>query len=638
MEFNLPQNKSSVIKVIGVGGGGSNAVNHMENIGVEGVDFIICNTDRQALENSPVVNKIQLGVTTTEGLGAGADPEIGEKAALESLPQIIEVLENNTKMCFITAGMVGGTGTGAAPVIAKAAKDMGILTIGIVTFPFEFEGEGRTIQAESGVAAMRQSVDSLIIINNNKLQHIYGVLRYRAAFAKADEILANAAKGIAEIITKHYSTNIDLHDVKTVLKNSGTALFGTGQGDGADRALLAAEAALDSPLLDDNKITGARNILLLIASGEGDDEVTLDEIGIINSHVQRMAGNHANIIMGIGNHPDFTGIRVTVIATGFPKGDVSSRSGQEKRKVYSLDDDTSNDAPTGLGKRDDEDGDEDPMNQPLAHWHSESIEQNATHHASPTIARSEVREDPEEEVEEERVVVWSLSDEDTVSTTLELEVDETATSTTGSVHTMSWDNEGEQEFTLDDVEGEGIALNFSEPSTEDTTAEVPYDAFSQSIDSIQNIDNHFAETQKSMRSTGAVEVDVARAPLASQHPTANDPGTVDPDLHFEVRRVAPQKAPEVPKNVDPMLLPLEELEKQNLTQLAEDRRIKLNAMNKRYAANQNARMDIDKIPAFKRKGLDIHTGKRSEQTPQQMRIDEKGDFRTNNSFLHDNVD
>ena len=321
IQFNLPKNRSSVIKVIGVGGGGSNAVNHMSSVGVNGVDFIVCNTDAQALDHSPVTNKVQLGVSLTEGLGAGADPEIGREAAKESLDELKRILETGTKMCFITAGMGGGTGTGAAPVIAKAAKEMGILTIGIITVPFSFEGNIRASQAEKGIEEMRQSVDSLIVINNDKLRQVYGDLGFRNAFAKADEVLAGAAKGIAEVITNHYTQNIDLRDARTVLENSGSALFGTGSAEGSGRAAQAIAAALDSPLLNDNHIKGAKNVLLLLTSGNGEHEVTIDEIGEITDHIQREAGGNANVIMGIGGEEEIgSRITCTIVATGFPTG------------------------------------------------------------------------------------------------------------------------------------------------------------------------------------------------------------------------------------------------------------------------------------------------------------------------------
>ena len=294
LPFDLPKNKSNVIKVIGIGGGGSNAINYMYSKGIKGVDFVVCNTDAQALENSPVENKIQLGIDLTEGLGAGANPEIGEKAANESFDDIKKMLETNTKMVFITAGMGGGTGTGAAPVISKFAKEMDILTVGIVTIPFHFEGKIRTDQANEGIEKLRKQVDALIIINNNKLRDIYGNLGFKEGFAKADEVLATASKGIAEVITHHYTQNIDLKDAKTVLHNSGNAIIGSARSFGSKRAIEAISAALDSPLLNDNSISGAKNVLLLIVSGS--EEITIDEIGLINEHIQERAGNNANII------------------------------------------------------------------------------------------------------------------------------------------------------------------------------------------------------------------------------------------------------------------------------------------------------------------------------------------------------
>ncbi|MDH3796852.1 MAG: cell division protein FtsZ, partial [Flavobacteriaceae bacterium] len=314
--FDLPKNQSNVIKVIGVGGGGSNAINHMFQAGINGVDFVVCNTDAQALQNSPVPNKIQLGVSTTEGLGAGANPEVGEQAAVESMEDIKRLLDNNTKMLFITAGMGGGTGTGAAPIIAKQAKEMDVLTVGIVTTPFQFEGRNRCKQAQLGIEKLRDSVDSLIVINNNKLREVYGNLGFKAGFSKADEVLATAARGIAEVITHHYTQNIDLRDAKTVLADSGTAIMGSAMASGSSRAQEAIMKALDSPLLNDNKIAGAKNVLLLIVSGK--DEITIDEIGEINDHIQLEAGHGANIIMGVGEDDTLAeAIAVTVIATGF---------------------------------------------------------------------------------------------------------------------------------------------------------------------------------------------------------------------------------------------------------------------------------------------------------------------------------
>jgi len=276
ISFDLPKNQSNVIKVIGVGGGGSNAINHMFKQGIKGVDFIVCNTDSQALQNSSVPNKIQLGMNLTEGLGAGANPDVGQQSAIESIADIEKMLDRGTKMVFITAGMGGGTGTGAAPVIAQLAKEREILTVGIVTIPFQFEGKVRQEQALLGIEKLRKQVDSLIVINNNKLREVYGNLGFKAGFSKADEVLATASRGIAEVITHHYTQNIDLRDAKTVLANSGTAIMGSSVATGENRAKDAIISALDSPLLNDNKITGAKNVLLLIVSGS--NEITLDEI------------------------------------------------------------------------------------------------------------------------------------------------------------------------------------------------------------------------------------------------------------------------------------------------------------------------------------------------------------------------
>ncbi|MEL0299439.1 MAG: cell division protein FtsZ, partial [Flavobacteriaceae bacterium] len=330
--FDLPKNRSNVIKVIGVGGGGSNAINHMFQQGINGVDFVVCNTDAQALQESPVPIKIQLGATLTEGLGAGANPEVGAKAAEESMETLQALLETHTIMIFITAGMGGGTGTGAAPILARMAKAMDILTVGIVTMPFQFEGKLRLDQAQDGLDKLRAEVDSLIVINNNKLREVYGNLGFKTGFAKADEVLATAARGIAEVITHHYTQNIDLKDAKTVLTNSGTAIMGSAQASGSQRAQEAIVKALDSPLLNDNKIKGCKNVLLLIVSGT--EEITIDEIGEINDFIQDEAGHNANIIMGVGEDESLdAAISVTVIATGFNADQQHEIVNSEAKKI-----------------------------------------------------------------------------------------------------------------------------------------------------------------------------------------------------------------------------------------------------------------------------------------------------------------
>ena len=319
IRINAPKNKSSIIKVIGVGGGGNNALQHMYERGIHGVDFIVLNTDAQALDEHSVSNKVQLGTRTTEGLGAGADPEVGEKAAIESMDEIREALGSNTKMVFITAGMGGGTGTGAAPIVAQVAKELGILTVAIVTLPFDFEGKRRLEQAYSGLEKLRENVDSLIIINNDRLAEQYPDLDYEEAFSQANEVLTNAAKGMAEVITAPFKVNIDFRDAKTVLENSGTALMSIGIASGENRAEEAVKRALDSPLLNDNKITGAKKVMLLILSGD-DHKAKMNEIKFISSYIQDEAGggNKADVIFGVGTEDGLgESIKVLVVATGF---------------------------------------------------------------------------------------------------------------------------------------------------------------------------------------------------------------------------------------------------------------------------------------------------------------------------------
>ena len=316
MEFDLPKEMSSIIKVIGVGGGGSNAVNHMFNQGIIGVDFIVCNTDKQALDISPVPHKIQLGKALTEGRGAGMLPEVGMNAAIENIEELREVLSNNTKMVFVTAGMGGGTGTGAAPVIAQVAKDLGILTVGIVTVPFSFEGRKRRQQAEEGLERMRQNVDTLLIINNEKLRDIGKNMALTQAFAQADNILTTAAKGIAEVISVTGNINVDFNDVNTVLRNSGRAIMGSAIAQGENRAIEAVQSALSSPLLDENDIQGAKYVLLNITYG--DKEVMMDEVTEITDFIQDAAGATADVIWGHGYDSSLgDNISITLIATGF---------------------------------------------------------------------------------------------------------------------------------------------------------------------------------------------------------------------------------------------------------------------------------------------------------------------------------
>lgn len=335
MNFDLQKNQSSIIKVIGVGGGGGNAVNHMYNQGIRGVDFIVCNTDEQALNASPIPAKIQLGASLTEGRGAGSLPEVGKNAAIENIEDVKKYLAQNTKMVFITAGMGGGTGTGAAPVIAQAAKEMGILTVGIVTIPFDFEGKKRKIQAEAGLDEMRKQVDTLLVISNEKLREIGGNLSLSTAFNMADDVLTTAAKSIAEIITMPGYVNVDFADVRTVMSDSGNAIMGSAKASGENRAQLAVESAMSSPLLNDNDIKGARHVLLYISTGNV--ELKMDEVTVITDYVQEEAGMTAEIIWGTGTDETLgDDICVTVIATGFQSGSKPNVEKEKKEIVLNI--------------------------------------------------------------------------------------------------------------------------------------------------------------------------------------------------------------------------------------------------------------------------------------------------------------
>ncbi|MBC7400628.1 MAG: cell division protein FtsZ [Mucilaginibacter sp.] len=335
MQFEMLKEKSSIIKVIGVGGGGGNAVNHMYKQGITGVDFIICNTDAQALELSPIPNKVQLGASLTEGMGAGSIPEVGANSAIENIDDIKQMLGVNTKMLFITAGMGGGTGTGASPIIAKAAREMDILTVGIITTPFSFEGKRRKMQADAGMEELKKYVDSFLVISNDRLRQIFGNLTLGSAFAQADDILTTAAKGIAEIITLPGYINVDFKDVRTVMKDSGVSIMGSSAAEGENRALRAVEGALSSPLLKDNEIEGARYILLNISSGE--KEVTMDEVSIITDYIQEEAGLAADLIWGNCRDENLGDkLSVTIIATGFQTKDEREKEYSSKKIVNML--------------------------------------------------------------------------------------------------------------------------------------------------------------------------------------------------------------------------------------------------------------------------------------------------------------
>ena len=425
IDFNLPKNQSSVIKVIGIGGGGGNAINYMYENGIEGVDFAICNTDTQALEASPIPVKIQLGENLTSGLGAGSNPEVGMQAAVESIDRINELLDSNTNMLFITAGMGGGTGTGAAPVIAKAANEKGILTVGVVTMPFETEGGRRHEHAKDGLEELRKHVDTLLVINNQKLLEVHGDLTLSKAFSKANEVLNIATKGIAEVITQHLTVNIDLSDARLVLQKSGTAIMGQAEAEGENRAVEAVKNALDSPLLNDNDIFGSKHVLLKIVTGDSEeDEISMNELKLITDTIQKQAGNNVNIINGVGTDPELgSKLSVTVIATGFEAKE------EQKEVVVGIGEDETLDTISSNSKIKDETLEnltEDFSQQSMLDFEDNmdisfseiegavaNTEEDENNLIAPTVSDS-VEEETTETKEEERVIL-SL-DDDTVQT------------------------------------------------------------------------------------------------------------------------------------------------------------------------------------------------------------------------------
>ena len=634
ISFDLPKNQSNVIKAIGVGGGGSNAINHMYRQGIKGVDFVICNTDAQALNNSGVPNKIQLGVNLTEGLGAGANPEVGEKAALESAEDIMAMLNVNTKMVFITAGMGGGTGTGAAPIIAQMAREMNILTVGIVTTPFSFEGKLRNDQAQAGIEKLRNHVDSLIIINNNKLREVYGNLGFKAGFSKADEVLSTASKGIAEVITHHYTQNIDLKDAKTVLSNSGTAIMGAASSSGTNRANDAITKALDSPLLNDNRITGAKNVLLLIVSGN--EEITIDEIGEINDYIQEQAGYGANIIMGVGEDPElFDSISVTVIATGFNVDQQNEISNTEPEKiVHELEGD------------------------------------NLFSHVS-EINETNVSIDKETEIENSDRIIHVLEEETEIDTQNEINTEEDfenklelegaeEVSEEKIVHILDEVEEVEEDFNFD-IEDEISALNTSETNQidinsfeDDSKEEIEkfdndYETESSSIewslfdekeknnisqdesqeseleenvidDIIDNEDNYKNESDENHLFESVIEIE---SKMNSSEIDTTTIEAVDESQKDDLQ--------------DPFNSTVSDFQKQR----SAERRLRMKEFN--YKVNKSKIDDIENEPAYKRRGVELENKNYSEDNEisrTSITLDENDDMkiRKNNSFLHDNVD
>ena len=629
ISFNMPKTQSNTIKVIGVGGGGSNAVNHMFTQQIKGVDFVICNTDSQALENSSVPNKIQLGANLTSGLGAGANPEIGAQAAKESMQEIQQMLNTQTKMVFITAGMGGGTGTGAAPIIAKIAKDMDILTVGIVTMPFAFEGRRRSKQAQEGIDQLRQNVDSLIVINNNKLREVYGNLGFKAGFSKADEVLSTASRGIAEVITHHYKQNIDLHDAKTVLSNSGTAIMGSAKEEGTNRARTAIVKALDSPLLNDNKITGAKNVLLLIVSGT--NEVTLDEIGEINDYIQDEAGYDANIIMGVGEDEKLgDSIAVTIVATGFAIDQQSTITNTEVKKIvhtlendqkatYNFDEKTITKTPT--------------LEQPI----SDVIQEKIIHILEDDVEFEEVKPTPKMDliptsetivntpVFHEEVSLDIVSEDDFVITDVtpieEAVVEEPKQIQADLLFDLPLNNKKEEEAS------EAITFNLNAPS--------------EDVNDIEVVAVEEVISTRKIQETRYVLEDFDAKPTIgkSSRITGKDTTVAEEEIQFELKTAVPEaeinSIQTISEEVSPLDLTISELQKR-----AEERRKKMKGFNYKFNDQLNKNIDeIERQPAYKRLGLDLSADASISRSKTAIKSDDSDiDFKSNNSFLHDNVD
>ncbi len=654
ISFDLPKNQSNVIKVIGVGGGGSNAINHMFEQGIKGVDFVVCNTDAQALENSPVPIKLQLGVNLTEGLGAGANPEIGEQAALESFEDLKSMLNTNTKMVFITAGMGGGTGTGAAPIIAQQAKEMGILTVGIVTIPFQFEGKTRNDQAQQGVEKLRKQVDSLIVINNNKLREVYGNLGFKAGFSKADEVLATASRGIAEVITHHYQQNIDLRDAKTVLSNSGTAIMGSSTASGSNRAQEAIIKALDSPLLNDNKITGAKNVLLLIVSGS--QEITIDEIGEINDHIQNEAGHSANIIMGVGEDSNLDeSISVTIIATGFDVEQQNVIVNTEAKKIIHTLEDEQKVVQDLSEKRFQLRS--SAIDEPLP---KEEKEERVVH----TLFEQEELEEPQESTNAQEQEVQASAEANTDDFVF---VDATKNTTkeqepVEEKRQVEEDKEKEHVNFTFDFPINPIASKLTSSSISEKTAKTPTEVEPTSSKIIHRLEEEpnekqtpsapnpnvtggvkrysledYMEEEKQFQENRAPEEDYRQQTQIEVKQPVSEPISKVEAASFENKN-NPVEEPKEAEEIDPLENPIS----QDLIARAAERRKRMKEFNYKFRNNSSIE-EIERMPAYKRAGLDLEEGETTGDTKlsrTSVNGSSKDDlnFRTNNSFLHDNVD
>ena len=627
--FDLPKNKSNVIKVIGVGGGGGNAINYMFKQGISGVDFVVCNTDSQALEKSPVPIKIQLGASLTEGLGAGANPEIGSLAAKESEEEIKLLLSNQTKMVFITAGMGGGTGTGAAPIIAQMSKQLDILTVGIVTIPFQFEGRMRSDQAQIGIEILRENVDSLIVINNNKLREVYGNLGFKAGFSKADEVLSTAARGIAEVITHHYRQNIDLKDAKTVLSNSGTAIMGSAVANGSNRAEESVVKALDSPLLNDNKIKGCKNVLLLIVSGE--DEITIDEIGEINDFIQTEAGNNTNIIMGIGEDKNLKqGVSVTIIATGFNSEQQDEIVNTEAKKIiHTLEEEQSFIQDLSDTKTEDHNEELFNSNEKLDDHEKVSEipygDQELDFKEKSNI--NEIKKESDQFVESNLIKTnENIKDIEITSKEVPFYFEEEKVNEVQSSEKNEFSDSIEVfDFEhIDDMDPSQIKFDFNHNDNNSEAKEV------QSSTTEEEINNINFNKEKKINSNS----DDENLPV---HENIDDD-----ELKMQLKKIDFTNQKEEKIKVDPKPeSPFDSSIKEIVNASNNIRKEELKKYNYSFKNNSKRLSEMDKEPAYKRLGYDIDPKIQNEKKSSLTLDKDKNDevqLRSNNSFLHDNVD
>ena len=664
-QFDMPKNQSNVIKVIGVGGGGSNAINHMFSQGINGVDFVICNTDSQALDSSPVPNKIQLGVTLTEGLGAGANPEIGEQSAVESMEDIKAMLSTNTKMLFITAGMGGGTGTGAAPIIAKMAKDLNILTVGIVTIPFEFEGKMRNQQANIGVERLRDNVDSLIVINNNKLRDVYGNLGFKAGFSKADEVLATAARGIAEVITHHYTQNIDLRDAKTVLSNSGTAIMGSASASGTNRASEAISKALDSPLLNDNKIKGATNVLLLIVSGI--EEITIDEIGEISDFIQSEAGHGANIIMGVGDDESLEdAIAITVIATGFNVEQQNNIVNTESKKVIHILEDEQRAEQVLVS---------DKNESNIGLISNELVDKPITKKIKePIIRHSLFEEDKEIAIPKKTIPFDDFIKTSDLLKNIEVNYEEIDIHHLAEFKEVNINEINVEDFIIVDskveetIEDEFTEVNRNIETPEEQILMFDLEVNSASEDAFDKNEQHHQVTRKAEKMTSRIEeievndhIEVAPITQVTKEQTTTysldnyqevednlneakpleiEDEISDDEIVFETRTIVIPERNNKEENEpeDPLNTPISKL----LSERTEIRKRQMKEFNYKFNNKPSHIDEIEKQPAYKRMGIELDETSNQESNLSRTSLntddDNELDLRSNNSFLHDNVD